>query len=100
MAQTSSPIVPILLSGGTGSRLWPLSRETYPTQLRRLIGDQSLLRQTALWVADRSAFASPLMIANAEHRFVIAEQLRALDARRRGFRRKAGRRGGAALMRS
>ena len=70
-------IVPVLLSGGTGSRLWPLSRETYPKQLLSLLGDQTLLQQTALRVADAALFAGPIVIANAEHRFVIGEQLRA-----------------------
>jgi mannose-1-phosphate guanylyltransferase/mannose-6-phosphate isomerase len=81
MAQTlaRAPIIPVLLSGGSGSRLWPLSRETYPKQLLPLVGDRTLLQQTALRVGDRSMFAPPLMIANAEHRFIIAEQLRALD---------------------
>src|SRR6201991_1952122 len=76
LKQTHGRIVPVLLSGGTGSRLWPLSRETYPKQLLSLLGDQTLLQQTALWVADTSLFADPMVIANAEHRFVIGEQLR------------------------
>src|SRR5687768_10879514 len=73
-------ITPVLLSGGTGSRLWPLSREAYPKQLLSLTGGPSLLQQTALRVAD-SAFEPLLVVANAEHRFAIAEQLRAVDAR-------------------
>ena len=75
--QMHGRIVPVLLSGGTGSRLWPLSRETYPKQLLSLLGDQTLLQQTAVRVADTSLFADPMVIANAEHRFVIGEQLRA-----------------------
>jgi mannose-1-phosphate guanylyltransferase/mannose-6-phosphate isomerase len=71
-------IVPVLLSGGTGARLWPLSRESYPKQFLPLIDDASLIQQTALRVSDRSQFAAPLVVANVEHRFVIAEQLRAL----------------------
>jgi mannose-1-phosphate guanylyltransferase/mannose-6-phosphate isomerase len=77
LKQMHGRIVPVLLSGGTGSRLWPLSRETYPKQLLSLLGDQTLLQQTALRVADASLFADPIVIANAEHRFVIGEQLRA-----------------------
>jgi mannose-1-phosphate guanylyltransferase/mannose-6-phosphate isomerase len=76
LQQMHGRIVPVLLSGGTGSRLWPLSRETYPKQLLSLLGDQTLLQQTALRVADTSLFADPMVIANAEHRFVIGEQLR------------------------
>ena len=75
-------IVPVLLSGGTGSRLWPLSRETYPKQLLSLLGDNTLLQQTALRVDDRTLFTDPVVIANAEHRFAIGEQLRAVGIER------------------
>ncbi len=71
-------ITPVILSGGTGTRLWPLSRETFPKQLLPLAGERSLLQETALRVADRSLFNAPILIANVEHRFVIAEQLREL----------------------
>jgi mannose-1-phosphate guanylyltransferase/mannose-6-phosphate isomerase len=71
-------IIPVLLSGGTGSRLWPLSRETYPKQLLSLLGEKTLLQQTALRVRDPLLFTDPVVIANAEHRFVIGEQLRAV----------------------
>ena len=71
-------IIPVLLSGGTGSRLWPLSRETYPKQLLSLLGEKTLLQQTALRVSDPLLFTDPVVIANAEHRFVIGEQLRAV----------------------
>jgi mannose-1-phosphate guanylyltransferase/mannose-1-phosphate guanylyltransferase/mannose-6-phosphate isomerase len=78
MMQPRGRIIPVLLSGGTGSRLWPLSRETYPKQLLSLLGEKTLLQQTALRVADTSLFADPMVIANAEHRFAIGEQLRAV----------------------
>ena len=78
MMQPRGRIIPVLLSGGTGSRLWPLSRETYPKQLLSLLGEKTLLQQTALRVADPSRFADPMVIANAEHRFAIGEQLRAV----------------------
>jgi mannose-1-phosphate guanylyltransferase/mannose-1-phosphate guanylyltransferase/mannose-6-phosphate isomerase len=77
MMQAHGRIVPVLLSGGTGSRLWPLSRETYPKQLLSLLDDKTLLQQTALRVADASHFTAPMVIANVEHRFAIGEQLRA-----------------------
>jgi mannose-1-phosphate guanylyltransferase/mannose-1-phosphate guanylyltransferase/mannose-6-phosphate isomerase len=71
-------VVPVLLSGGTGSRLWPLSRETCPKQLLALLGEKTLLQQTVLRVAEPALFSQPIIIANVEHRFLIAEQLRAI----------------------
>lgn len=73
---TSARIVPVLLSGGTGTRLWPLSREAYPKQLLSLLGEKTLLQQTALRTGKSDRFTAPMVIANAEHRFVIGEQLR------------------------
>jgi mannose-1-phosphate guanylyltransferase / mannose-6-phosphate isomerase len=69
-------IHPVILSGGTGTRLWPMSRALYPKQLLALTGERSLLQETALRLAGDPAFAAPLIIANEEHRFIIAEQLR------------------------
>ncbi|HJU20831.1 MAG TPA: mannose-1-phosphate guanylyltransferase/mannose-6-phosphate isomerase [Stellaceae bacterium] len=69
-------IHPVILSGGSGTRLWPMSRTLYPKQLLRLLGDHSLLQQTVRRVAERERFAAPLLVANEEHRFIIAEQLR------------------------
>src|SRR5580658_9991934 len=69
-------IHPVILSGGSGTRLWPMSRTHYPKQFLALAGDQSLLQQAALRVAGAAGFAAPLVIANEEHRFLIAEQLR------------------------
>lgn len=77
-APNSGLIVPVLLSGGAGTRLWPLSRETYPKQLLSPVGDQTLLQQPAVRISDRFTFSAPLVIAHEEHRFVIAEQLRSL----------------------
>lgn len=70
-------IHPVLLSGGAGTRLWPLSRSAYPKQFLSLLGDRSLLQTTALRVSDPDLFEPPVVIANADHRFVVAEQLRA-----------------------
>ncbi len=69
-------IVPVILSGGAGTRLWPLSRELYPKQLLPLVGDLTMLQDTALrlnGLADRNA---PLVVCNEAHRFMAAEQLR------------------------
>jgi mannose-6-phosphate isomerase-like protein (cupin superfamily) len=60
MMPAHSRIVPVLLSGGTGSRLWPLSRESCPKQLLSLLGEQTMLQQTALRVADSSRFSPPI----------------------------------------
>src|SRR3984957_13588514 len=72
-------IHPVILSGGSGTRLWPMSRTFYPKQLLPLVGDKSLLQQAALRVAAAPGIAAPLVIANEEHRFIIAEQLREID---------------------
>ncbi len=69
-------IYPVILSGGSGTRLWPMSRSLYPKQLLPLLGRDSLLQQTVRRVADTQRFAAPLIVANEEHRFIIAEQLR------------------------
>jgi len=70
------PIVPVILSGGAGTRLWPLSREHYPKQLLPLAGDLSMIAETALRVGG-APFGAPIIVCNEEHRFIIAEQLRA-----------------------
>jgi len=69
-------IHPVILSGGSGTRLWPMSRTLYPKQLLSLLGRDSLLQQTVRRVAEGACFAPPLLVANEEHRFIIAEQLR------------------------
>ncbi|XKG47900.1 mannose-1-phosphate guanylyltransferase/mannose-6-phosphate isomerase [Halomonas sp.] len=70
-------IQPVILSGGFGSRLWPMSREEYPKQFQRLNSPElSLLQETALRVAASSSVAQPLVVCNEEHRFLVAEQLR------------------------
>ncbi|MDW8314662.1 MAG: mannose-1-phosphate guanylyltransferase/mannose-6-phosphate isomerase [Rhodovarius sp.] len=76
MTPTPGTIVPVILSGGTGTRLWPLSRETYPKQFWPLIGPQTMLAATALR-ATGPGFAPPILVCNEAHRFLVAEQLRA-----------------------
>jgi mannose-1-phosphate guanylyltransferase / mannose-6-phosphate isomerase len=71
-------IQPVVLSGGSGTRLWPLSREKYPKQLLALVGDDSLLQATVRrtdGICDAEV-APPMVVCNEEYRFVIAEQLR------------------------
>lgn len=72
-------IIPVILSGGSGSRLWPVSRSRYPKQLIKLIGDYSQLQETALRCLQMGLTHSPVIVCNQEHRFVVAEQLRHVD---------------------
>jgi mannose-1-phosphate guanylyltransferase / mannose-6-phosphate isomerase len=74
-------IYPVILSGGSGTRLWPLSRALHPKQLLPLMSQRSLLQEVALRVADRSRFAPPVVVANDEHRFIVAEHLRLAGVR-------------------
>jgi mannose-1-phosphate guanylyltransferase/mannose-6-phosphate isomerase len=70
-------LTPVILSGGTGTRLWPLSRELHPKQLLPLTGARTLLQQTALRLESLGAGA-PVVVCNEAHRFLVAEQLRQL----------------------
>ncbi len=78
-------LLPVILSGGSGSRLWPLSREYYPKQLLAPLGEDSLLQGTACRLAGLDAankhlsVLPPLVICNEEHRFLVGEQLRSCD---------------------
>lgn len=69
-------IVPVILAGGTGSRLWPLSRELYPKQLIALVNQNTMLQDTALRTEGIPGTGAPLVICNEEHRFMVAEQMR------------------------
>ncbi|HET6610046.1 MAG TPA: mannose-1-phosphate guanylyltransferase/mannose-6-phosphate isomerase [Rhodopila sp.] len=80
---TEQRIVPVILSGGSGTRLWPVSRESFPKQLWPLVSDRTMMQETASRAAG-AKFAPPIVVCNNEHRFLIAEQLRAVgieDAR-------------------
>ncbi len=71
-------IQPLILSGGSGTRLWPVSRRLNPKQLHALTSDKSILQETALRVTG-NGFLKPLVICNHEHRFIVAEQFREID---------------------
>ena len=80
MAPTAkAKLQPVLLSGGSGTRLWPLSREAYPKQFLPLVGNDTMLQATWLRVAE-IADAAPIVVAGEDHRFLVAEQLRQVGA--------------------
>lgn len=70
-------ITPVLLCGGSGTRLWPLSRKSYPKQFVPLIGDQTLFQATAQRLSG-NGFAAPLVLTNSDFRFIVTEQLASL----------------------
>lgn len=77
-ATCRSALVPVILCGGTGTRLWPLSRASYPKQYWALAGsgEETLLQQTQLRLQGLAGLAAPLLICNEDHRFIVAEQMR------------------------
>jgi mannose-1-phosphate guanylyltransferase / mannose-6-phosphate isomerase len=79
MIEVAPEVQPVLLSGGSGTRLWPLSREAYPKQFLPLVGDDTMLQATWRRVSALSA-AAPIVVANEDHRFLVAEQLRVIGA--------------------
>jgi len=69
-------ITPVILSGGSGTRLWPMSRSLYPKQLQQLTSEKSLLQETLLRLDGLNEVDQPIIICNDEHRFIIQEQLK------------------------
>ena len=69
-------LIPVILSGGAGTRLWPLSRELYPKQFLPLVSDRTMIQDTALRCLDLPGVAPPIVVCNEAHRFLVAEQLR------------------------
>jgi len=92
-------IVPVVLSGGSGARLWPLSREKYPKQLLPLIGTDSLLQATVRRMEGLTGVKveAPLIVCNEEYRFIIAEQLRLMGIKGNLLLEPAGRNTAPAL---
>lgn len=75
----SMKIYPVILSGGSGTRLWPLSRSARPKQLLPLVSGQSMLQETVLRLKEWPELMPPLFVSGHEHRFMIAEQLREIE---------------------
>jgi mannose-1-phosphate guanylyltransferase/mannose-6-phosphate isomerase len=69
-------LVPVILSGGAGTRLWPLSRELLPKQLLALTGERTMIQETAARLAGFAGATGPVVVCNEAHRFLVAEQLR------------------------
>jgi mannose-1-phosphate guanylyltransferase / mannose-6-phosphate isomerase len=72
-------IIPVILSGGPGSRLWPLSRKQYPKQYLPLIGNNTMIQETILRLSGLDNLAEPIIVCNEEHRFVVAEQCKQIN---------------------
>jgi mannose-1-phosphate guanylyltransferase/mannose-6-phosphate isomerase len=74
-------LIPVVLSGGSGTRLWPLSRELYPKQLLPLVGNHTMLQETARRLEGVADVAAPIVVCNESHRFMVAEQMLQLGAK-------------------
>jgi mannose-1-phosphate guanylyltransferase/mannose-6-phosphate isomerase len=75
-------VIPVILAGGSGTRLWPFSRELYPKQLLSLVTEHTMLQDTLLRLSDLENLSEPIVVCNESHRFLVAEQLRMIDRRR------------------
>ena len=78
-------LTPVILSGGAGTRLWPLSREMYPKQLLALAGKQTMLQETVTRLAGIEGAGDPVIVCNEAHRFTVAEQIRTLSMHAAGI---------------
>jgi len=72
-------IIPVILSGGSGTRLWPLSRKQYPKQYLPLASDNTMLQETILRLNGLDNLANPIIVCNADHRFLVAEQCQQIN---------------------
>ena len=72
-------ITPVILSGGSGTRLWPLSRKEYPKQYLPLVGDNTMLQETILRLSGLNNLLDPIIVCNADHRFLVAEQCQQIN---------------------
>ena len=77
----SAQIHPVILSGGAGTRLWPLSRASYPKQLLKLASERTMLQDTAARGLSDVGFAAPLLVCNEDHRFLVDDQLKEIGVK-------------------
>ena len=80
MRDPALSVVPVILSGGSGTRLWPMSRELYPKQFIPLIEERSLFQATLQRLSGLEHLSFTLVVCNQEHRFMAAEQVREIGA--------------------
>ncbi len=78
-------LTPVILSGGSGTRLWPLSRELYPKQLLRLVGGEHTMLQATVMRLQGLGAGAPVIVCNEAHRFLVAEQLRVIGVKPRAI---------------
>jgi len=79
------PLYPVILSGGSGTRLWPLSRAALPKQLLPLASERTMLQETVLRLGGVAGIGAPLVVCNNDHRFLIAEQMREIGVEPMGI---------------
>jgi mannose-1-phosphate guanylyltransferase/mannose-6-phosphate isomerase len=77
----TNAIIPVILSGGSGTRMWPLSRSHYPKQFLPLVTEQTLLQDTVTRLPDDMNIGAPMVICNQDHRFMVAEQLQQINVK-------------------
>jgi len=88
--RTMNPkIYPVILCGGSGSRLWPMSRQLLPKQFLPLLSERTMLQETVSRLAGLAGVQAPVIVSNSEHRFLVAEQLRAIGVTPRSIRSPA-----------
>jgi mannose-1-phosphate guanylyltransferase/mannose-6-phosphate isomerase len=78
-------LIPVILSGGAGTRLWPMSRELYPKQLLPLVGKGTMLQETLARLDGLADVGQPIIVCNENHRFLVAEQIRAAKRESQGI---------------
>lgn len=100
MPTPAAPVRPVIMCGGSGTRLWPASREAFPKQFAPIIGPRSTFQETMLRVADPAIFGRPVVIASHAHRFMVERQLAEIGAEADILLEPAARDSGPAIIAS